>query len=125
MAGDDEAKWLINDGPRNERKRLSAQYDHRVKAAKLLKDLRRRAGLTQAEVARRVGIPSTVVSAYERGRREPSFDVVRRLVGAMGFAIHVDGRLDPAVQARKLADVLLLAEQLPYHPKPLATARLR
>jgi len=43
----------------------------------------------------------------------------------MGFAIHVDGRLDPEVQARKLADVLQLAEQLPYHPKPLATARLR
>lgn len=96
-----------------------------MEASKLLKDLRVRAGLTQAEVARRVGIPSTVVSAYERGRREPSFEVVRRLVGAMGFAIHVDGRLDPEVQARKLADVLQLAEQLPYHPKPLATARLR
>ncbi|MFM8846970.1 MAG: helix-turn-helix domain-containing protein [Actinomycetota bacterium] len=96
-----------------------------MKAAKLLKDLRRRAGLTQSEVAHRVGIPSTVVSAYERGRREPSFDVVCRLVDAMGFAIHVDGRLDPEVQARKLVDVLLLAEQLPYRSKPLAKARVR
>jgi transcriptional regulator with XRE-family HTH domain len=34
-----------------------------------LRDLRHRAGLTQAEVARRVGIPSTVLSAYECGRR--------------------------------------------------------
>ncbi len=72
-----------------------------------------------------MGIPSTVISAYERGRREPSFDMVNRIVDSMGFAIHVDGRLDPEVQARKLADVLLLAEQLPYHPKPLAKARLR
>jgi hypothetical protein len=37
----------------------------------------------------------------------------------------VDGRLDPALQARKLVDVLLLAEQLPFQPKPLAKARLR
>ncbi|MFZ9676113.1 MAG: helix-turn-helix domain-containing protein [Ilumatobacteraceae bacterium] len=96
-----------------------------MRASTLLKDLRLRSGLTQSEVAQRVGIPSTVVSAYERGRREPSFDVVHRLVGAMGFAISVDGRLDPVLQARKLVDVLLLAEQLPFQPKPLAKARLR
>jgi transcriptional regulator with XRE-family HTH domain len=96
-----------------------------MEASTLLKSLRQRAGLTQAEVARRVGIPSTVVSAYERGQRQPSFDIVHRMVGVMGFAIRVDGRLDPEVQARKLVDVLLLAEQLPYRPKPLAKARLR
>jgi len=96
-----------------------------MKAGELLRDLRRRAGLIHADVALRVGIPSTVVSVYERGRREPSFDVVCRLVDAMGFAIHVDGRLDPEVQARKLVDVFLLAEQLPYHPEPLAKARVR
>lgn len=87
--------------------------------------MRRRAGLTQAEFARLVGIPSTVVSAYERGRLEPSFDVVFRLVDAKGIPIHVDGRLDPEVQVRKLVDVLLLAEQLPYRSKPLAEARVR
>lgn len=88
-----------------------------------LRELRRRASLTQAEVARRVGIPATVVSAYECGRRQPSLETAGRLIDAMGFDVAFRPRLDPEVQGRRLVEVLTLAEALPYRPRPLATAR--
>lgn len=82
-----------------------------------------RAGLTQREVARRVGLPDTVLSAYERGRRQPSLDTAGRIIDAIGFDVRFTARLDPDVQARRLVEVLTLAEALPYRPRPLATAR--
>ena len=88
-----------------------------------LRDLRLRAGLTQREVARRVGLPDTVLSAYERGRRQPSLDTAGRIIAAIGFDVRFAPRRDPEVQARRLVEVLTLAEALPYRPRPLATAR--
>ena len=85
--------------------------------------LRRRAGRTQRWVADRVGIPVTVVSAYENGRRQPSADVVERIVAALGFRIELIELPDPDVQAKKLEDVLGLAEALPYRARPLARPR--
>lgn len=89
-----------------------------------LRDLRNEAGLTQAEVARRVGIPVTVVSAYERGCRQPSLQAASRIIDAIGFEVRFRRVLDPTLQSKKLVDVLQLAEALPYRPRPLAKARL-
>lgn len=50
-----------------------------------LRDLRLDAGLSQVEVARRAGIVATVLSAYERGRRQPSVEVAGRLIEVMGY----------------------------------------
>ncbi len=89
-----------------------------------LRELRLKAGLTQAEVGRRVGIPATVVSAYECGRRQPSLEVAGRIIEAMGFETRFVRVLDHEVQGRKLVEVLTLADALPYRPRPLAKARL-
>ena len=43
-----------------------------MKPETLIRAARRRAGLTQAELARRAGTSQPVVSAYEHGRRDPS-----------------------------------------------------
>ena len=88
-----------------------------------LRDLRHRAGLTQAVVAARAGIPATVLSAYECGRRKPSLDVAGRIIAAMGFDIRFVPQLDPQVQGQRLVEVLTLAEALPYRPRPLSVAR--
>jgi len=85
-----------------------------------LRDLRIQAGLTQAEVARRVGMPVTVVSAYERGCRQPSLQAASRIIDAIGFEVRFIRVLDPTVQSKKLVDVLAL----PFRPRPLAKARL-
>lgn len=91
----------------------------------MLAELRRRAGLTQAELAARAGVVPTVLSAYERGRREPGADTFLRIVAAAGFEPSWRPVLDPVEQGRRLADVLRLAEALPHRPRPMPRARLR
>lgn len=68
-------------------------------AADLLREARRRAGMTQAEVGRRAGVPQSVVSAYESGHRQPSLPVVLDLIAATGHAL--DAQLVPATPARR------------------------
>lgn len=66
-----------------------------VDAAVLLRDARRRAGLSQLELGRRAGVTQSVVSAYESGARQPSVPTLARLVAAAGFEL--DMRVsDPA-----------------------------
>lgn len=86
-------------------------------APALLAEVRRRAGISQAELARRAGLPRSVVNAYERGHREPGVDTLARLVAAGGLGL----RLAPAVRrvdeeraGRILEQVLDLAEALPW-----------
>jgi hypothetical protein len=93
-------------------------------AAETLRDIRRQAGLTQRELARRAGIPATVLSAYERGRREPGAEVFLALVRAAGYDMAWVRRLDDRRQGQLLAQVLELAEALPYRPRPMARPRL-
>lgn len=88
-----------------------------------LRALRLRSGRTQAEVAAAVGIPASVLSAYERGRRQPGLEIAGRIIDALGYRVDLVRRLDPVMQARKLEDVLTLAEHLPYRPRPMATVR--
>jgi predicted nucleotidyltransferase/DNA-binding XRE family transcriptional regulator len=61
----------------------------------LLRDARRRARLSQAELARRAGITQSVVSAYENGARQPSFPTLARLVAAAGLELDVQVRQLP------------------------------
>ena len=89
----------------------------------VLASLRRRTGRSQRDVAAAVGIPAPVLSAYERGRRQPSLAAASRIIDALGYSVKFDFVLDPAEQARRLRDVLELAEALPYQPRDLASAR--
>jgi uncharacterized protein len=89
----------------------------------LLVAVRRRNGLTQADLARRAGTSQPVVSAYERGRRDPTFGTLRRLVAAGGERLRLDASplhgsdLPPPVDvdehARRLLDVLSVADAVP------------
>lgn len=90
--------------------------------AALISRARRRAGLTQAQLAARAGTSQPVISAYERGRRDPSIETLRRLVGAAGAALTLgcetwgSDRVPPArtdEERERLVDVLLLADAIP------------
>lgn len=59
------------------------------RAAELIRLARRRSGLTQVALAELAGIPQSVISEYENGRREPSFGAVDRLVAAAGLVVEV------------------------------------
>lgn len=41
-----------------------------------IKELREKAGMTQTELADRLGVSKSVISAYEKGIRNPSFKVL-------------------------------------------------
>ena len=59
-------------------------------AAGVLRDARKRARLSQTDVARRSGIAQSVISAYESGRREPAVHTLARLVEATGHQLVLD-----------------------------------
>ncbi len=70
----------------------------------LLRDARRRAGLSQAELGRRAGVTQSVVSAYESGARQPSVPMLARLVAATG--LELDVRLCEAAKTGPASGVL-------------------
>ena len=41
-----------------------------------IKDLREKAGMTQTELAEKLGLSKSVISAYEKGIRNPSFKIL-------------------------------------------------
>ena len=58
-------------------------------AAALVQLARLRAGLSQRELAERAAVPATMVSAYERDRRQPTVETLRKLVRAAGFELRM------------------------------------
>ncbi len=77
-----------------------SEYDRLVREAKIpqvdatafarasigrdLRRKRKRAGLTQAEVAARAGVRLETLSRLENGRGNPTVDTVQRILGALG-----------------------------------------
>jgi transcriptional regulator with XRE-family HTH domain len=96
-------------------------------AAAALRDARRRAALTQTELARRAGTSQATVSAYEHGRKAPSVETLARLLAATGTrltaapastAVVRPTKAQLARAGRGLVDVMLLAQALPTRHAP-------
>lgn len=106
-----------------------------VDAALRLREARRLAGLSQAELACRAGTSQATVSAYESARKQPSVATLSRLLAAAGARLTVEhGRApivlpspaDHARTGRVLSDVLSLAASLPVrHERRLRYPPLR
>ena len=56
----------------------------------LFREARRRAGLTQAELARRVGTSQPAIARYERARAMPDLDTLHRIVEACGLDLRLE-----------------------------------
>ena len=78
-------------------------------------------------MARRAGTSQPVISAYERGRRDPTTATLRRLLLAAGERLDLDAApvvvsepggpvkpLDDVARAAQLVDLLLLGEAFPH-----------
>ncbi|MDZ7732633.1 MAG: helix-turn-helix transcriptional regulator [Acidimicrobiia bacterium] len=105
-------------------------YPGDMTPVQLLRAVRRRQGLSQAQLAERAGTSQPVISAYEHGRRDPRARTLGRLVAAAGerlelrVAQHVPDvppATTPEEHADRLLDVLLLADALPSRPRPALT----
>ncbi|MDQ1307632.1 MAG: Helix-turn-helix transcriptional regulator [Actinomycetota bacterium] len=90
-----------------------------MEPSKLLQSMRGQRGLTQAELARRSGIPRTSINAYEHGARTPTSTTLMRLAEACGLAITATAppAIDLTANATTLGQLLDLAELLPTRPR--------
>jgi transcriptional regulator with XRE-family HTH domain len=89
-------------------------------AASLIAEVQHRSGLSQAELARRVGIPRSVLNVYLHGHREPGAETLLRIAAAGGMDLRLDRRkppVDAERASRILVQVLELAEALPFRPR--------
>lgn len=64
-------------------------YTSSVTAADVIKNARYRAGLTQADLARRSGVPRTSIARWEAETREPSLATVQAMVAACGLSLDI------------------------------------
>jgi transcriptional regulator with XRE-family HTH domain len=85
-------------------------------AADLIREIRKKSGLSQADLAHRAGMPASVLSAYEHGRRQPSVGALVRVARAAELDLQLSDLPDEAAlqrSARVLLDVLDLADRMP------------
>lgn len=83
-------------------------------AARLIRLARRRREWSQAEFARRVGMPASQLCAYESSAKQPSAATLDRILRAAGMEL---GAMTPETerlrQAREFQDVLELVDAMP------------
>ncbi len=73
--------------------------------ASLLREARRRAGLTQRKLARRARTAQSVVARVERGQTDPSATTLARLLNAAGFELRAELTPLPVPDSHMLDDV--------------------
>ena len=61
----------------------------------MIREARKRSGLSQAELARRAHVSQPVISAYENGRREPGMSMLTKLVEASGHTLNIELVAEP------------------------------
>ena len=84
--------------------------------SEVIESVLRSSGLSQADLARRAGMPRSVLNAYLRGSREPGAAALARLVAASGRRLATapaTRTVDVERAGRLLVQVIELAEALP------------
>lgn len=72
----------------------------------LVREARRRAGLTQAQLAQRVGTSQPAIARYERARAMPDLPTLHRIVEACGYELALE-LAQPDAQQEAAANIAL------------------
>lgn len=83
-------KWMKSKEYRKKFQELEQEFD----LASAVIDVRSRAGLTQVELARKMGTTQPVVARLESGKIRPSMRTLERLAAATGSRLSI--RFEPA-----------------------------
>lgn len=78
----------------------------------LVRDARKHAGLTQAELAERAGVTQSVIARLERGAGNPTFATLERVLHAAGHRLE----LSAVHQGLRTVDETLIRQQLKLSP---------
>jgi len=78
----------------------------------LVRNARKQAGLTQAELAERAGVTQSVIARLERGGGNPTFLTLERVLHAAGHRLE----LSAVEQGLRTVDETLIAQQLALAP---------
>jgi transcriptional regulator with XRE-family HTH domain len=90
-----------------------------MRAGTILREARRRASLTQRELARRAGVPQPAVSRIERDHVSPRLDTLDVLLRTCGLALDLVDRPGSGV------DRTLIRERLRLSPRERAMLAAR
>jgi transcriptional regulator with XRE-family HTH domain len=82
-----------------------------MQAGVLIREARRGAGLSRAELARRLGTSRSALARWEAGAVSPRLSTLERLLRACGLAVEVQARPDAADDRDQIA------ERLSWTPK--------
>ena len=82
-----------------------------MRAARLLRWARRRAGLTQRTLAQRAGVPQSTIGRIETGAIDPRVSTLRQLVRACGYDLEVEPALGTGVDRTHFAALLALTPE--------------
>jgi transcriptional regulator with XRE-family HTH domain len=68
---------------------MMQSYESPTPSAGLLQLARLKSGLSQGQLAKLAGVPATMISAYERDKRQPTMPTLLRLLRAAGFDLQM------------------------------------
>lgn len=80
-------------------------------AGRMVRYARRRAGLTQRELAAKAGIPQETIARIEKGRVDPRVGTLDRLLEAAQFGLEVMPRLGIGIDRSQIDALLALAPE--------------
>lgn len=80
-----------------------------MKAAEMLRDARRAAGLTQRQLAERAGVPQATVGRIETGAVSPRVDTLDRLLRAANQELRVAPRPGIGIDRSQIRELLRLS----------------
>lgn len=76
-----------------------------LKPDQILKTARKRAALSQRELAKRAGTSQSVIARIESGVSDPSTNTLKNLVEAAGFDLDVELSIRPVADSHMLSEV--------------------
>ena len=74
----------------------------------MLRWARRRAGLTQRQLAEKTGVPQSTIGRIEAGATDPRLSTLRRLLRACGFDLEVEPLLGVGVDRTQFPALLAM-----------------
>lgn len=80
-------------------------------SGRMVREARRRAGLTQRQLSEKAGISQETIARIERGRVDPRVQTLDRLLGACGYGLESMPRLGIGIDRTQIAERLSVSTE--------------